>query len=291
MMRKVTGRSAAMRDTETRYSRFDKAPRLRIVRRVRGMRTIAVTTDIADVVTTMIAVLALSGGVALGLLLWTSDGTAFARWLDHGAPAEWRALVQLASWITLGVAVGAFLLIRRGLRDNAARTRIGILWDVTAFWPRSFHPFAPPTYASRAVPELQARLAEITTTCSADADVDGVPPTAGRAVLSGHSQGSVLSVAAIASLHPDVASRVWLITHGSPLRRFYLQYFPRYFPESLLGHCMAKTQAGSAQGVSADASWVNFWRSTDPIGGRIYPGKSDEDPWSACRHRFASRSS
>ncbi len=99
----------------------------------------------------------------------------------HGAAQTAQAL---GSWL---IGLGFVLLVtwgRRAYKDASARRTIGILWDVGTFWPRAAHPFAPPCYAERAVPDLTWRIATWTRT------------TGGRLVLSGHSQGSVLAAAA-----------------------------------------------------------------------------------------------
>jgi isopentenyl-diphosphate delta-isomerase len=221
-----------------------------------------------DVVVTVAAMLLVAGVAALVLHLVATHGSNYHAWIDDTAPADWRGIVQVASWISVGVALAAFMAVRSGLKDHALRTRVGILWDVASFWPRSFHPFAPPAYAVRAVPEIQSRITEIATnSLETPAGDPAQKPTAGAAILSGHSQGSVLSLAAIASLRTDVWPRVRLVTHGSPLTRFYSRFFPRYFPRSLFDYC--------AQGLGptrevADAGWLNYWRLTDPIGNPVY---------------------
>ena len=47
---------------------------------------------------------------------------------------------------------------RKGWRGLDSRRHIGVVWDVGTFWPRAYHPLAPPSYTERAVPELQRRL-------------------------------------------------------------------------------------------------------------------------------------
>jgi hypothetical protein len=213
-----------------------------------------------DVVVTMAALLL---GLALGALgqhLLDLHGLDPAAWMGTHAPDGWRDLVDAASWVAVGVAFATLLAIRRGLRDAQFRVKVGIVWDLVTFWPRSFHPFAPPAYATRAVPEVQARLAEV---------VAG----GGAAVLSAHSQGSVIGLAAVASLKPAVRRRVVLVTHGSPISRFYERYFPRYFPTSLFDHCAATLGWAAHPG---DGAWLNFWRRTDPIADPVFAGRTVE---------------
>ena len=44
-------------------------------------------------------------------------------------------------------------------RNDTVRRSVGVLWDIGTFWPRAAHRLAPPSYAERAVPELQTRVA------------------------------------------------------------------------------------------------------------------------------------
>lgn len=179
--------------------------------------------------------------------------------------------------VTSAVPLGAVLALRSAFRNQSARRRIGIVWDVITFWPRAFHPLAPPSYAERAVPELQLRLRVLTP----DAPV----------VVSAHSQGSVLSVAALAQLDDATLQRVALCTHGAPLGRLYRRMFPAYVHAGLL--------VGVARGIGW--RWGSWWRQTDPIGGVVFVGadgvpRIDEclpdpatrarqrgDPWPAVR--------
>ncbi|MFR9757168.1 hypothetical protein [Streptomyces sp. TR06-5] len=151
------------------------------------------------------------------------------------------------SWL---MGVGFVLLLalgRRAYRDAATRRTLGILWDVGTFWPRAAHPFAPPCYAERAVPDLVWRMATWTRA-----------HRGGRLVLSGHSQGSVLAAAAVWQLDPPTRRQVALLTYGSPLARLYGRWFPAHFGPGPLRALHAELDC-----------WRNLWRTTDPIGGPV----------------------
>lgn len=147
----------------------------------------------------------------------------------------------------MGAGVVALIALgRRAYQDASARRTVGILWDVGTFWPRAAHPFAPPCYAERVVPDLSWRMASWTAL------------TGGRIVLSGHSQGSVLAAAAVWQLDPAVRGRVALLTYGCPLARLYGRWFPAHFGPARL------------RALHDDMhTWCNLWRRTDPIGGPV----------------------
>ncbi|MET8011920.1 hypothetical protein [Streptomyces sp. NPDC005266] len=168
----------------------------------------------------------------------------------EGAPGVVDAATQtaqaLGSWL-MGLAFLALVTwARRAYRSPAARRTIGILWDVGTFWPRAAHPFAPPCYAERAVPDLTWRMETWTR------------KHGGRTVISGHSQGSVLAAAAVWQLDPRTRGQVALLTYGSPLERLYGRWFPAYFGPAQLLALHGEVRC-----------WRNLWRYTDPIGGPI----------------------
>ncbi|WP_436847175.1 hypothetical protein [Streptomyces buecherae] len=177
-----------------------------------------------------------------------------------GAPPVIDAAAQAAqamgSWL-VGVVFAVLLASgRRAYRDQGARRTVGILWDVGTFWPRAAHPFAPPCYAERAVPDLTWRMRTWTA------------KTGGRLVISGHSQGSVLAAAAVWQLDRRTRGRVALLTYGSPLERLYGRWFPAYFGPAQLSALHRELHC-----------WRNLWRYTDPIGGPIEPpGPGDARP-------------
>ena len=95
----------------------------------------------------------------------------FGGWLDRGLMAFsvlgfsipifvlaylliWTVSLQLG-WLPVLIATVGLLVYRNDL----VRRSVGVVWDVGTFWPRTAHPLAPPSYAERAVPELQTRTA------------------------------------------------------------------------------------------------------------------------------------
>lgn len=170
-----------------------------------------------------------------------------------------RWVVDVAFDLLPLVFVGLALLVWRSLRSRESRRGVGMVWDVLTFWPRWFHPLAPPSYASRAVPELRMRLRHRLAS----------PPR--QVVVSAHSQGSVLAFAALVLLPATKLSRVFLITYGSPLSSLYGRFFPVYFggPElAQLAHLLSH---------DSHIRWRNLFRLTDPIGGPIASRTAGDD--------------
>lgn len=162
------------------------------------------------------------------------------------APDRWFGKAA----ITVATVLPAFLigLLRAGWGQQDRRRRIGMLWDVGTFWPRSYHPLAPPCYAERAVPDLQRR-------------VWWIHDNNGHVLLAAHSQGSVLAAAALAQ--PGCLPKgdeTALATFGSPLGKLYSWAFPAYVNDSVLGRLIQKDGPG----------WTNFHYPTDPIGGPVF---------------------
>ncbi|WP_128977616.1 hypothetical protein [Streptomyces roseicoloratus] len=242
-------------DVEADYGAADP-DRLR-TDQIAASRARAALTDSAPLLVGVVSGATLLLGAASVAGAWAS-GNVPGRAFDGAHPAIASAATAaqaLGSWM---IGFGALLFVtwgRRAYKDASARRTIGILWDVGTFWPRAAHPFAPPCYAERAVPDLAWRMSSWTRR------------TGGRLVISGHSQGSVLAAAAVWQLSPATRGRVALLTYGSPLERLYGRWFPAYFgPESLRGlhrtvHC-----------------WSNLYRATDPIGGPVRVPAEDGRP-------------
>jgi hypothetical protein len=219
-------------------------------RRIAGARAAAALTDSAPwfVAAVCLITLLLGAGALAGAWLTGRVPGEAARGTGPLLAGAARAAQDAGSWL---IGLGFVLFVtwgRRAYRDPAARRTVGILWDVGTFWPRAAHPFAPPCYAERAVPDLTWRMTSWT------------GRTGGRLVISGHSQGSVLAAAAVWQLPQPVRRRVALLTYGSPLARLYGRWFPAYFGPEPLGALHREVEC-----------WRNLWRATDPIGGPVLP--------------------
>ncbi|MDT0610480.1 hypothetical protein [Streptomyces lancefieldiae] len=215
-------------------------------RRIAFTRAIATLTDRAPllVAITSAATLLLGAGALVGALITDRVPADAARGTHAFVYGTAQTAQALGSWL---IGLGFVLFVtwgRRAYKDASARRTIGILWDVGTFWPRAAHPFAPPCYAERAVPDLTWRMATWTRA------------TGGRLVISGHSQGSVLAAAAAWQLEPSARKRVALLTYGSPLERLYGRWFPAHFGPAALASLHEEVDC-----------WRNLYRRTDPIGG------------------------
>ena len=187
-------------------------------------------------------------------------------WLERtSSVGTWLATTGTGALIALSYAA---------YRNQQTRRTVGILWDVTTFWPRANHPLTPACTAERAVPQLAERIEQLT-----QGPGDSL-------VLSAHSQGTVLGLAAMLRLcavpdtdqpqDEDPLKKLALLTFGSPLCRLYARCFPAYFSPEVLGATYA----------DIGARWVNLWAETDPIGGPI--GVTGQQPeavhaWVPCK--------
>lgn len=195
-------------------------------------------------------------------------------------------LASLSLYVVLALSAGFVLLSSYVRRSEATRKAVGILWDLTTFWPRAAHPLSPPCYAERVVPELTTR---IRWALQRNATV----------VVSGHSQGSLIAAATLIRLDEEELERVTLVTYGSQLRALYGRIFPRVLGPAVLGNEPTdgsptfKDPMPDAPQVLATAElappgadpktlwdllgtdgWFNLFRRGDPLGWRVF---SDQD--------------
>ncbi len=197
--------------------------------------------------------------VVLSVQIW-EHGTIVRSEADAAAvwPLNWwytlvrgmepAALIDFPTgWVnvamTVAVAIPGGFLIRSiyqgwggGRSGSDKRRQVGILWDLGSFWPRWFHPLAPPAYGPKAVADL----------------MDALDDRSRTAILGAHSQGSL--IAAVAMQQRDRS--VGFVTYGSQLGILYPSMFPQVGIDDVVTWL-----------ASRDTPWHNLWRDTDPIGG------------------------
>ncbi len=251
-----------------------------VLRAARSARRRAAYSHRAEAVMSVVAVPAVLAALLVTVgVLWNRPP-----WdADEGASGGLRALVEVGRYLAVGLAVLLVLLGARLRASASLRRTVGILWDLATFWPRAAHPFGPPCYAERVVPELTARL-----TSALD--------RGDTVVLSGHSQGSTISVAVLMQLrsHPRFGA-VHFVSYGTQLRTWFGRVFPDLLGPGVLGHAPAErpgfgsawpdapsvagpaflppdgTLAAALQvGAAAGGRWRSLFRRTDPIGFRAH---------------------
>jgi hypothetical protein len=173
--------------------------------------------------------------------------------------------------LTAAAVLAMLMVVARSLRTSSTRP-LGLVWDLLCFLPRAVHPFAPPCYAERAVPELAGRIRDLVR--------DGH-----LVVLSAHSLGAVLAVAAYFRLDENERRGVRLLTYGAQLRPYFGRLFPDLFGPRVLGTqpCAGALlwaadpwAADRAQAVpepgpttllgELGTGWLSLWRPTDFLG-------------------------
>ncbi|MFF4810193.1 hypothetical protein ACFY03_18490 [Micromonospora chersina] len=218
--------------------------------RLRQLEKVIARARFTERLTPLVLTYALLAGLGLATstigLLRLYPGNLIDRWTPIPAGLVNFGIV-VGSYLIAAVIVGLIVGGLFAYRTAEFRRYVGVLWDLGTFWPRTAHPFAPPCYAERAVPELTRRITYLTG--------QGHP-----VLLAGHSHGSVLLAATVLQLPPQVCERVALLTYGSPLCRLYARWFPAYVHRSVLEEL----------GRRIDWRWINLWRDTDSIGGWVF---------------------
>lgn len=217
-----------------------------------------------------------------------------------GVVADWQpwrdssriaALVNGGLWLAMLMSAALIVLVGKLMNATGFWRVVGVLWDLTTFWPRVAHPLGPPCYAERVVPEI---VDEVLTSRQLGS----------RVILSGHSQGSLIGVAVLSQVAAITGNldNVRFVTYGSQLRTWYGRVFPAVLGPQVLGTTPtagasplgrawpdapdsgtaevpgpaggADTLADLLQVPGTLPNWVNLFRRTDPIGFRVFADRS-----------------
>ena len=158
-----------------------------------------------------------------------------------------------------GLAAALLFLGRSAVLAESTRKSINVLWDVIAFWPRVAHPVVPPAYSQRSVADIRRRIAWHLDRLEEEGGKRN-PTPADSVVLCAHSQGSLLSLAAIVSMRDsDELDRIGLLTFGSQIQVLFSRAFPAYVNFPTIQWMYQRL----------DRRWCNLYRDTDPLAGPV----------------------
>ncbi|MGR0318146.1 hypothetical protein [Agromyces sp. ZXT2-3] len=256
-----------------------------------------------------LAVLAAIGFMTLSSAVVFEGLRAVAARFGEDVPANIRTA---STAVLVAVAVAAVAAVVTHAASSSERP-LGVFWDVVAFFPRAGHPFAPPCFGERVVPELAARTRAWL-----------VEPSARRrrgVILTAHSMGSTISAATLMAMRGDrvpsgamadeeLVDRIALLSYGTQLRAYFSRFFPSVFGPKDLGvpgtlgpslwssdpwrrQVLAEFREGlRAPSTDAERSltgmlgahdrevprWRSLWRRTDYLGFPVYGYPSDGNP-------------
>lgn len=249
-------------EVEADYHPEDRqAARMAITRAARRWRLAAARHRYQHVVgflALMGGVLVLLAGFVAGKRLWAQARGATWEWSDDLDSSQ---LTSLGAVVVTAIAAGLIALGVATWRRPTVRTATGILWDLISFWPRAGHPLCPPPYGGRAVLGVVQRTDQLQHDLGAR-----------KVVLSGHSQGSLITLAAAAVLagrrkdpiadkpeHTRTIDETAMVTYGSQLQFIYSRLFP-----SFVGFAAIRDTFNDL-----GERWINIYRGTDPLGGPV----------------------
>ena len=146
--------------------------------------------------------------------------------------------IRLASTAVLvAIAVAAVAAVATQAAASSERP-LGVFWDVVAFFPRAGHPFAPPCFGERVVPELSARTKTWMNDPGRHAAACGDLHRALHGIddqcrdpfraARREDQGGPLT-------GREIADRIAMLSYGTQLRAYFGRFFPSVFGPRVLG--------------------------------------------------------
>jgi hypothetical protein len=210
----------------------------------RWARLARLTGDVGLVLTAIAVTFLVSSAVLFAIRYWGDDRSTWRLTTNPLVTIGRGALLLVLTFMVLN-------LVKARANPESLR-RVGRVWDVICFWPRTFHPFAVRPYSERAVPELRVLMAR-------GGWSQGLQVTA-------HSQGAVLVYAALlpdavaAAGRPLAPPSLGVVTFGCPLRTMYARAFP-----SQVDVAQFDVVRGFLGG-----RWENVFRYTDPVGQAVF---------------------
>jgi len=148
---------------------------------------------------------------------------------DAQATGLWTTLSSASGWALGLLALAAVTWVVTNAVTSTERP-LGLVWDIVCFFPSAGHPFGPPCYGERAVPEVTKEIRRHIRDNGENA----------RVILSAHSMGATIAAAAIFALRVEedgreAGEKVALLTHGVQLRAYFSRFFPQVFGARVLG--------------------------------------------------------
>ena len=137
-------------------------------------------------------------------------------------------------------------LSRGALKNSGLRRGINVVWDIFGFWPHAAHPFGPEPYSRWTVMELTNRIRY---------HLGRRPGASTPAVVIGpHSQGSIITVAALLLLPRPTGLVVFVVLFGAgygvmTIARAAL--LGTYVPQAVFG----AVSGGQAMAAGAGRVW------------------------------------
>ncbi|BCW69933.1 hypothetical protein NicSoilB8_09770 [Arthrobacter sp. NicSoilB8] len=243
------------------------------------------------------------------ILVPLSMGLLAALGMFSGQKPYFSALVQWGVILAAVTGIILLVIIAVGIvHENLLRT-VGIIWDLATFWPRAAHPFSPPCYGERVVPELLDRISGGLTGATSPGNADGTNTPCKKTdtqaaakydyiILSGHSLGSAILAAVMLQLPDAQLPRIRFVSYGSQLRAWFGRFFPDLLGPAVLGHQVTARpdfrtavpdappqppvggftppEGSLASLLQSRQHWQNFYRRTDYLGFHVFQDSEND---------------